>query len=115
MALAPRPQRSLCTSRASFPTSVGVSRHGCSVGNRAGRRIRHISLWSGREQRTPPVGASSSSEDELSGLRRQGQEEEVLATLSGVIEPCTGKGVVELGLVQDIFVDGEARRGRRVV
>lgn len=41
-------------------------------------------------------------------LRRQGQEEEVLATLSGVIEPCTGKGVVELGLVQEVFVDGEA-------
>ncbi|CAM9731596.1 unnamed protein product, partial [Hapterophycus canaliculatus] len=35
------------------------------------------------------------------------REEEVLATLSVVMEPSTGKGVVELGIIQDIIIDGE--------
>lgn len=87
-----------------------------SASNNRNRGIRYISLW-GREQRTSSggVGASGSTEEELARLQRQclqeekGEgEEEVLATLSGVVEPCTGKGVVELGLVQDVLIDGEA-------
>lgn len=109
-ALAPRPQKHISTSRASLLRTVDVG----IVSNREGRRIRHISLWSGGEgeKGARPWGASSSGsggeEDELSRLRRRGQEDEVLATLSRVVEPCTGKGVVELGLVQEVFVDGEA-------
>lgn len=108
-AVAPQPQRYVCPCRASVRTT-SVSQYGSGISDREGRRIRHISLWSGREQRTRSWGANSSSsegEDDLSRLRRQGQEEDVLATLSGVVEPCTGKGVVELGLVQDVFVIGE--------
>lgn len=73
---------------------------------------RHVSLWAGGgpDQRTsPPEGTSGSrSEGGADLLRRQGREEEVLAALSAVVEPCTGKGVVALGLVQDLqLVDGE--------
>eukprot|EP00752_Nemacystus_decipiens_P004097 g3749.t1 len=91
---------------------MSVSRCGGSVSSEEGHRKRHISLWGGREKPTGtgirPWGASRSSghEDAPSRLRREGQEEEVLATLSGVMEPCTGKGVVELGLVEEVFSDG---------
>lgn len=35
------------------------------------------------------------------------REEEVLAALSGVFEPCTDKDVVQLGLVHDLHIGGE--------
>lgn len=34
------------------------------------------------------------------------REEEVLAALAGVREPCTDKDVVQLGLVQDLRIGG---------
>lgn len=65
-----------------------------------------MSLWGGWGQGTSG-GPNSSPEEELARRWRQEKEEEVLAILSGVVEPCTGKDVVELGFVQDVRIDGE--------
>ncbi|CBN74480.1 conserved unknown protein [Ectocarpus siliculosus] len=67
-------------------------------------RRRHMSLWGGWGQGTSG-GPNSSPEEELARRWRQEKEEEVLAILSGVVEPCTGKDVVELGFVQDVRID----------
>lgn len=57
---------------------------------------------------------SRSTEEEFARLEER--QEKVLATLSSVVEPCTGKGVVGLGLIQDVLVDGETLfEGRRLV
>lgn len=54
-------------------------------------------IWGSKRE----FGAASGGPEELA--RR---EEEVLAALAGVREPCTGKDVVQLGLVQDLRIGG---------
>lgn len=71
---------------------------------------RRLSLWGGpsksdQQQRPGAEGGGNALQggpEELAHL-----EQEVLKTLAGVCEPCTGKGVVALGLVQDLLVRGE--------
>ena len=110
-ALPRRQRRPMCTALAPSRAADGSWR-GRSVSNTQTPNRRHVSLWGGRDKRTssPLEGAGTSSGEDPSLLRRRGREEEVLAALSGVVEPCTGKGVIELGLVQDLFVEGEVSR-----
>lgn len=60
---------------------------------------RHFALWGGRT-RGPESAAEEGGREELARL-----EIEVLEVLSTVCESCTGKNVVELGLVQELFVN----------
>lgn len=105
------PRRSIMCNTPAHSRAAGGGRYG----SKEAPSRRHISLWAGggRDQQTsPPEGTGNggnSSEGDAALLRRQDREEEVLAALSAVVEPCTGKGVVALGLVQDLqLVDGEA-------
>lgn len=92
---------------------VHTHRSGLHNDGYASRKMisRHISLWGGRgNSNTNGTHAPGKAGGFVSGGGAQelaGREEEVLARLSGVCEPCTGKGVVELGLVQDLILNGE--------
>lgn len=98
-ALSTRARRCACSAPACFRTVGWQSR---AFSNRNLRR--YVSLW----ESSGGVGSSGSGSTEEELARLDQEEEKVLATLSGVVEPCTGKGVVELGLIQDVFIDGEA-------
>ncbi|CAN0544435.1 unnamed protein product [Laminaria digitata] len=74
---------------------------------------RRLSIWSGSDQPPQRPGVFKTGAEGGGDALRGGpeelarQEQEVLKALSGVCEPCTGKGVVALGLVQDLLVRGE--------
>ena len=75
---------------------------------------RRISLWGGpsKSDQTQRPGVQTGAGGDGNALRGGAEElarleQEVLTTLAGVCEPCTGKGVVALGLVQDLLVRGE--------
>ena len=71
---------------------------------------RRLSFWGGSsisdQPQRPGAGGDGNAlqggPEELARL-----EQEVLNTLAGVCEPSTGKGVISLGLVQDLLVRGE--------
>lgn len=86
--------------------TVGWQSSACDNRNNRRNLRRYVSLW-GSSGGVGASGTGSGSREEEPTRLQEEEEEKVLATLSGVIEPCTGKGVVELGLVQDVLINGE--------
>lgn len=84
-------------------TCHSADHHGTQGPFRVGRR--QISLWGKDKEKRPDRDPTHAASNGVDGIARK--EEEVLATLSDIRETCTGKGVIQLGLVQDVSIIGE--------